>query len=395
MQKNEQLKILFVDSDKTNINQFISCFGSEYYVFPALSAPDAYDIFQRHGDIGMVLTEQNIEGYSGVELIERIHGKNEMVIGIIITTAIDVSDLLDAVNKGRVFHYILKPWGRDQLRMVLDQAGELLRKTRDCQLTREKLANTNKILTAENTRLKASEGHLHHLAAHLLTVHEQERNRIAVKLQSELGEALGEFKRDISSAKQQLHQGKEAGVEEQLKMMSASLNRLVDEVNRLSTSLNLGIIDELGLDAALEKLVATFSRHYRLHCSFEPVEINRFFSAYRQRVIYRLFQESLINVVKHAEATRIKIDMQNLDGDIIIRITDNGKGFAVGDVMLRSADIRGIGLSAMAERARMLAGKMEIISKPGQGTSVVFVLPADASEDDSSASWIDGSLQFI
>ena len=111
--------------------------------------------------------------------------------------------------------------------------------------------------------------------------------------------------------------------------------------------------------------------------AFEVEDLDQLFPADAQIIIYRIFQECLTNISKHAGATEVSIAVREHDGLISLVLEDNGAGFDPAQVLARRTSGRGLGLAALDERARMLGGTLEIRSQPGVGTRVTCVIPVD------------------
>jgi signal transduction histidine kinase len=136
-------------------------------------------------------------------------------------------------------------------------------------------------------------------------------------------------------------------------------------------------LEDLGLQSALQYLINEFSKHYSISQSFEVENLDHLFPADAQIIIYRIFQESLANISRHAGATEVFIAVREHEGLISLVLEDNGAGFDPTEVLARRASGRGLGLAALNERARMLGGALEIRSQPGFGTRVTCVIPVD------------------
>jgi signal transduction histidine kinase len=119
-------------------------------------------------------------------------------------------------------------------------------------------------------------------------------------------------------------------------------------------------------------------KKHQLACSLELAEIDDFFPPETQNNIYRILQESLKNIGKHAKATRISGSISTAGGNLIMEVVDNGQGFKVEEVLARPGPERGLGLTAMLERARQIGGALEISSQIGQGTRIKLTLPLPA-----------------
>ena len=153
-------------------------------------------------------------------------------------------------------------------------------------------------------------------------------------------------------------------------------DRLVAEVRRLARDLSPTMVRDLGLASALKRLIQDFARHYGLQAEIDLLDgLDELFSREAQINIYRIFQESLTNIGKYAEASQLRVAIRRADGSVVFQVADNGSGFKVAEVWGRDPARRGLGLMAMEERARMLGGTMEIQSREGQGTQLVLTIP--------------------
>jgi signal transduction histidine kinase len=155
------------------------------------------------------------------------------------------------------------------------------------------------------------------------------------------------------------------------------LDGVIDDIRRLSRDLSPAILEDLGLQSALKYLINEVGKHYTVSQAFEVEELDQLFPAEAQIIIYRIFQECLTNISKHAAATEVSITVTEHEGLISLTVEDNGAGFDPAVVLARRATGRGLGLAALYERARMLGGTLDIRSQPGAGTRMTCVIPVD------------------
>ena len=224
--------------------------------------------------------------------------------------------------------------------------------------------------------LRESEQRLRFLTSQLLSAQERERKRISMELHDQLGQSLAVLKLQIRAIHRGLgddQQDLTAGCLELLHY----LDGVIDDVRRLSRDLSPAILEDLGLQSALKYLINEFSKHYKVSQAFEVEDLDQLFPAERQIIIYRIFQECLTNIFKHAGATEVSVAVQEHDNLISLIIEDNGAGFSPAVVLAHRATARGLGLAALDERARMLGGTLEIWSRPGGGTRMTVVIPVD------------------
>ena len=166
-------------------------------------------------------------------------------------------------------------------------------------------------------------------------------------------------------------------IAEGLRELRQYVNMLIEFVRNLSRELWPMAVDDLGVDAAFQNLISGFLGHTDIDLDINMEPIGHFFAVEEQRHLYRLLQESLNNVIKHADAKDVQVRARETGRDVVLAVHDNGKGFDVDAVSRSTGKTRGIGLQAIAERVKLLHGKMEINSRPGMGTSIIFTLSQD------------------
>lgn len=221
--------------------------------------------------------------------------------------------------------------------------------------------------------LKASEQKLRVLTSQILTAQEDERKRISRELHDELGQSLTVLKLGLRAAGRQLLEPPE--IKEELGNMTLYLDEVIDKVRRLSRALSPSILEDLGLVPALKYLVNEFSRYYQIRHEFDLDDLDRLFPKEAQIIIFRIFQESLTNIAKHAQATRVNLAIRRDDGPVLLEVEDDGLGFEVSQILGRCSTEKGLGLAALSERAKMLGGSLQIQSRQGQGTRITCTIP--------------------
>ena len=225
-----------------------------------------------------------------------------------------------------------------------------------------------------------SEHKLRFLTTQLLTAQERERKRISMELHDELGQSLNVLKLQLRAIERNLGEDPEKSREE-CEYLLSYVNEVIENVRRLSRDLSPAILEDLGLMSALKYLFDGFSQHYDLKYSMDPEGLNDLFPAEAQIIIYRIFQELLTNISKHAHAGRVDIAIRLHEGQVTITVEDDGVGCEVNEALGRKAGDRGLGLAAMDERARMLGGALKIWSQSGKGTKVSLEVPLEQRDD--------------
>lgn len=159
--------------------------------------------------------------------------------------------------------------------------------------------------------------------------------------------------------------------------MLGYINEVTENVRRLSRDLSPSILEDLGLSAAIRWLVDAFTKPSNLGCSLDMMEMENLFSQEGQIILYRIIQECLTNIAKHAQATHVSIVIRKQDDRVFFRVEDNGKGFNLREALSKDPSKKGLGLAAMYERTRMLRGALDIWSQEGKGTIITLTVPLD------------------
>ena len=222
--------------------------------------------------------------------------------------------------------------------------------------------------------LSQSREQLRSLAAHLQSVREEERTRIAREIHDELGQMLTGFKMDVAWLDKRLAAAPPPLLDK-VKTMSGLIDDMVKSVRRISAELRPGVLDDLGLVAALEWQAREFQVRTGIQCRFAPALGELELSADLGTAIFRICQETLTNVARHAQATSVRIDLGAIDRQIALTVQDDGRGITDEEM----ARAKSFGLVGMRERTTILGGAFQISGTPGRGTTVTVTIPLPAS----------------
>ena len=218
--------------------------------------------------------------------------------------------------------------------------------------------------------LSYSRAELRALAARLQSAQEIERARIAREIHDELGQVLTGLKMEIVGIARKLRRDQQA-----LREKTAEAVRLIDSsigsVRKVAAELRPGLLDSLGLEAAIEWQLAEFQSHTGVSCKLVLPERKLALDHERAIALYRILQESLTNVARHARAHHVEVHLTQTNGDLLLDVKDDGQGFQ--EAKRRTA--LSLGIAGMRERVLMLGGTLEITSQPGSGTAVRVSLP--------------------
>ena len=222
---------------------------------------------------------------------------------------------------------------------------------------------------AEESLQKSNEA-LRDLASHLETIRENERIHIAREIHDELGQQLTGLKMDISWLNRKIKSDDDA-VKEKMKDAISLIDKTVITVRRIATELRPSILDDLGLIAAMEWQNEEFEKRSEIKSIFTSNVSQVQVSADVATAVFRIFQESLTNVLRHSKATEV-ISFFRLENNIItLFIEDNGTGFKEHEIKNKKT----LGLLGMKERIQLIRGKYEINGNAGKGTSVIITVP--------------------
>lgn len=222
--------------------------------------------------------------------------------------------------------------------------------------------------------LRRSREQLRQLAARLQAVREEERTAIAREIHDELGQALTGIKMDVSWLL-----GRVPKTWKRVRLRGHALTELldgtIDAVRDLSSRLRPSVLDDLGLAAAVEWQTAEFARRTGIEVDLTEVQelpLDR----ERGTALFRILQEALTNVARHASASCVRVSLRRSDGEIVLRVADDGKGLTTAEI----DDPTALGLLGMRERAAVLGGEVRFGQEPAGGTRVTASMPLGTAE---------------
>jgi PAS domain S-box-containing protein len=225
-------------------------------------------------------------------------------------------------------------------------------------------------LRQAEVELRRSQQQLRSLAAHQLEVREEERGRIAREIHDVLGQTLTALKFDATALRDAVERG-QPGTAGRFQEMADLLDAAVKSVRRLATELRPVVLDQLGLADAVEWLARDFQRRTGIECrarirladATPPREVST--------GLFRILQEALTNVARHAGATAVEVALEHTQGSLSLTVTDNGRGLGDGDQSRSDA----LGILGMRERALLLGGGIDLKGETGKGTRLTARIP--------------------
>jgi signal transduction histidine kinase len=211
------------------------------------------------------------------------------------------------------------------------------------------------------------------LSHQLLLAQEEERKRISRELHDVIAQTLTGINVRLAALKKEAALNTK-GIERNIARTQRLVEHSVNIVHRFARELRPAVLDDLGLIPALHTFMKNFSQQTGIRVSLSAFAAVEQVKGVKRTVLYRVAQEALTNVARHAQASRAEVKIQKLGGAICMEINDNGKGFQQERV-LRAKKGKRLGLLGMRERLEMLGGNFAVTSAPGKGTAVLAQIP--------------------
>ncbi len=233
------------------------------------------------------------------------------------------------------------------------------------EITERKLTEAA-ILRSEKMALQREQ--FQALAERLRRAREEERTKVSRDLHDQIGQILTAIKMDLTWMTRRLPAANFELIQ-RLKATTGLINEGVQSVRNICSGLRPGVLDDLGLAAAIEWQANEFAVRTGIACEASIGSADLTLDGERATEIFRIFQECLTNVIRHAQAHTVRVSMTEHDDDLCLVVADDGKGF-------RESDVSGsLGFLGMKERAQMCNGDIQIIGDPGKGTIVTLHVP--------------------
>jgi signal transduction histidine kinase len=340
--------ILIVDDDPSARETLIAMLESEEYRLEI--AKDGFETLKVIGQLrpDLILLDVMMPGMDGFEVCRRIRATPRVAeVPILILTALDDRGaLLQGIESG-ADDFLTKPVDRQ----------ELLARVRT-------ITRLNRYQTLLEQREK-----LQKMAERVIAAQEEERQRISRELHDDLGQALTTHLLALRTLQEDLANA-DTELIEHLQALYDQTYEILGKIRRLAKDLRPPVLDTLGLKLAMQTYCTEFTRRTNLPVIFEIDPSLPVLPDMYNITLYRVMQEALTNIVKHAQASQVWVDLSLEDNLVTLTIQDNGQGFIAGE-----SSSPGIGLAGLQERLTVAGGKLNISSKPRQGTILSAQFP--------------------
>ena len=364
--QGEPINILIVDDEPRNLLVLETVLDDPgYRLIRAESADQALHALIVE-EFALLILDIRMPGMTGFELAQMIKERKKTAqVPIIFLTAYFNEDqhVLEGYNSGAV-DYLHKPVNPTILRSKVAVFAELHRMNSECGMA-------NRSLLAEVIERRRAEAELKFMTGKLIQVQEEERRRIARDLHDDFNQRLAALSVELATIERTLGASSDP-IPRQLAAIRGQIVQLSNDLHDLAYKLHPSLLEHVGLEIALRDHVAQFTKQTGLPVTCIAREVPGALPPEIATALFRVMQESLQNVFKHAQATAVTVRLSGSSKGIGVSVRDNGKGFEVRSPSVQRA---GLGLVSMQERARLLGGFSRIRSCSAHGTRVGAWIP--------------------
>ncbi len=265
-----------------------------------------------------------------------------------------------------------------QLKLIMETVWNIVERKLAEERLRKAYDEMELLVEERTAELSSVNEQLRNLSVYLQNARENERTMIAREVHDELGQSLTALKIDLALLTKRLPADQRA-VMEKAESMAQLIETTMQSVKKISTDLRPGILDHLGLTAAIEWQAEEFEKRTGIPCTavFEPEEIA--LDKDRTTTVFRIFQETLTNIARHAEATEVSVLLKKRSDRLMLQVTDDGKGISEKHV----SDPKSLGLIGIRERVHYWGGSLTINGINNRGTTVTVQLPLENKSEAS------------
>lgn len=302
----------------------------------------------------VILSDYSLPSFDGYAALAIAQDRCPDVPFLFVTGTLGEDVAIETVKKGAT-DYVLK----HRLSRLVPSVQRALREAAE----RRERRRAEEQLRESHERLRA-------LSVYLQHVREEERIRIAREVHDELGQALTGLKLELTWLAGRLPKHLDS-LREKTGTMSKRIDETIQIVRRIATELRPGVLDTAGLIAALEWQAQQFEKQTSIPCRVQSFVRETLWDQELNTAFFRIFQETLTNIIRHADATRVEVRFAEMGGSLILMVKDNGRG--ISDE--QTNNLKSIGLLGMRERAALLGGEVRLRGEPGRGTTVTVRIP--------------------
>lgn len=302
----------------------------------------------------LILSDFSLPSFDGYSALAIAKEKYPDVPFIFVTGTLGEEVAIETLKKGAT-DYVLK----QRLTRLVPSVHRALREAQERAERRK----------AEE-QLRQSHKQLRSLSVYLQHVREEERIRIAREIHDELGQQLTGLKLQLTWLDSRLPK-KSPTLHEKARTMAHGIDETIQAVRRIATELRPGVLDSAGLVAAIEWQASEFQKKTGVHCRVHSSVKETIWDQDLNTTFFRIFQETLTNIIRHANATKVDVRFMETAHSLVLEIRDNGRGISEEEIN----NTKSIGLLGMRERAALLGGEVRLRGESKKGTTVSVRIP--------------------
>ncbi len=371
--------ILIVDDMPVNLSIVVDYL--EEYGFGIRIARNGESALQRarYDPPDLILLDVLMPGINGFETCRRLKADaaTRDIPVIFMTALTNPEDKVQGFEVGAV-DYVTKPLGQEEVLARITTHLRLRELTLSLQEQTRQLEARNQV---ERVRLLEAVGQqrkqLRALTRKLTEVQETERKQLARELHDELGQMLTAVGMNLAALQKELAATVSPSAHQRLTETSQLVDQTLEQIRELSLNLRPPMLDDLGLIPTVRWYVKRYAERSNFTVQCELTEFDRRLDPEIETALYRILQEALTNIARHAHATLVHLRVDQTPTEVTAYVEDNGVGFDVASVMEHESYPGGAGLLGMRERVTLLAGTLTIVSEPGGGTQLYLTIPRE------------------
>lgn len=351
------IRVLYVDDSPLDRDLVRDALEADTAEFELVTTATGAEFHARlaEGEYDIVLTDFNILGFDGLQVVDTVRAHHAR-LPVVIVTGTGSEEVAVAALKRGVADYVIKtPSHIRRLPQVIHAVLEM------CRLDEEH--------RQAEVALSRSHAALRALASHWQSAIEAERAQIAREIHDDLGQSMTALKMDLAWLASRLPD------DDECRQRLRGMDRLVDDsisfMRRIATQLRPQILDDLGLNAALEWQAGEFSRRAGIPCQVSLPAHGLDLDPALNTSLFRIFQEALTNAARHARATRVDASLRRDGPSVVLTVQDDGRGITASEIN----DPRSLGLLGLRERAIRWNGSLDLHGAPGEGTTITVRIP--------------------
>jgi signal transduction histidine kinase len=356
MKKDKEISILMLEDDTADVELTRHALnsGGLNFALTLVASRESFLAEIDHRAPDLLLLDYCVPGFDGLAALEAARERAPEIPAIFVTGTLGEEVVIEMLKSGAT-DYVLKT----RLSRLVPAVQRAMRES-----------GVRKERKRAEDKLRRSLEQLRALSVYLQYVREDERIRISRQVHDELGQALTGLKMDLYWLTSRVPR-KHRSAHEKIKAMSAHIDTTIQTVRRIATELRPGILDDLGLVAAIEWQAQEFQKRTGIECVVSSDLKEPILDQDLNTAFFRIFQETLTNIIRHAQASRVEVQLRQEQSSLVLEVRDNGRGVTEAELN----DTRSIGVLGMRERAALLQGELQITGIPGEGTTVAVRIP--------------------